>query len=49
MSETHVIFHLGELHVVFAMLKVLGKCISESGIDRLFTEAGIHEFMDGKH
>ena len=37
------------------MLKVLGKYISESGIDRLFLEAGIYgpttlgQIMDGKH
>ena len=49
------IFRLGELHTVFAMLKVLGKYISESGIDRLFLEAGIYgpttlgQIMDGKH
>lgn len=49
------IFRLGELHVVFAMIKVIGKYISESGIDRLFLESGIYgsttlgQILDGKH
>ena len=49
------IFRLGELHIVFAMLKVLGKYIVDSGIDRLFIEAGIYgpttlgQIIEGKH
>ena len=49
------IFRLGELHIVFAMLKVLGKFIENSGIDRLFTESGIYgettikQILQGKH
>ena len=49
------IFRLGELHVVFAMLKVLGEYILDSGIDRLFVEAGIYgpttlgQIIEGKH
>ena len=34
------IFRLGELHIVFAMLKCIGKYIEESGLDRLLVEAG---------
>ena len=36
------IFRIGELHVVFTMLNVLGMYILDSGIDRLFVEAGIY-------
>ena len=49
------IFRLGELHVVFAMLKVIGKYICESGLDRLFVEAGIYgpttlgQIIEGKN
>ena len=49
------IFRLGELHVVFAMLKVLGKYILDSGIDTLFVEAGMYgpttlgHIIEGKH
>ena len=49
------IFRLGELHVVFAMLKVLGKYILDSGIDRLFIVADTYDpttlgqIIDGKH
>ena len=49
------IFRLGELHVVFAMLKVIGKYIEGSGLDRLFIEAGIYgpttlgQIINGKH
>ena len=49
------IFRLGELHVVFAMLKCIGKYIEDSGLDRLFTEAGIYgentlsQILSGKH
>ena len=49
------VFRLGELHIVFAMLKVIGKYVDQSGIDRLFIEAGIYgettlkQLIDGKH
>ena len=36
------VFRLGELHIVFAILKVMGKYIEESGLDRLLVEAGIY-------
>ena len=36
------VFRLGELHIVFAMLKVLGKYIDGSGLDKVFTEAGVY-------
>ena len=48
-------FRLGELHIVFAMLKVLGKYIIDSGSDNIFTETGIYDsttfcqITDGKH
>ena len=32
---------MGELHVVFTTLKVLGKVIDGSGLDQAFEEAGI--------
>ena len=46
---------LGELHVVFAMLKVLGKYINNSGLDQAFAEAEIYglatieQIKHGKH
>ena len=40
--KDNFIFRLGELHTVFAMLKVLGKYIAQSGLDRLFIEARIY-------
>ena len=49
------LFRLGELHVVFAMLKVLGKYINNSGLDQPFTEAEmcgpatIEQMKHGKH
>ena len=36
------IFRLGELHIVFAMLKVLGKYIIDSGVDDIFIETEIY-------
>ena len=35
------VFRMGELHVVFTTLKVLGKFIDGSGLDQSFQEAGI--------
>lgn len=49
------IFRLGELHVVFAFLKVMGKYITGSGLDRALLEANIYgpatlgQIIDGKH
>ena len=34
------IFRIGELHVVFCVLKILGKMIDSSGLDKAFEEAG---------
>ena len=35
-------FRLGELHIVFAMLKALGKYINNSGLHQAFAEAQIY-------
>ena len=49
------IFRLGELHTVFAILKVIGKYIDNSGLDQLFVEADVYgpvtkgQIIDGKH
>ena len=49
------IFRLRELYIVFAMLKFIGKYIEESGLDRLFVEAGLYgestlsQILNGKH
>ena len=43
------------MHIVFAMLKYIGKYIEESGLDRLFVEAGLYgestpsQILNGKH
>ena len=34
------VFRMGELHVVFCVLKVIGKLIDGSGLDQVFNEAG---------
>ena len=34
------VFRIGELHVVFTVLKILGKLIDGSGLDQAFEEAG---------
>ena len=34
------VFHMGELHVVFCALNVIGKLIDGSGLDQAFDEAG---------
>ena len=36
------IFRMGELHVVFTVLKVLGEMIDGSGLDQSLEEAGIY-------
>ena len=35
------VFRMGELHVVFCVLKVLGKMIDGSGLDQVFEEASL--------
>ena len=53
--RNNYIFRLGELHIVFAMIKVLGKYIENIGLDRLFIETGIYgkttlgQIKNGKH
>ena len=53
--QTEFVFRIGELHVVFCVLKVLGKMINGSGLDQVFEEAGIYgpttisQIKDGKH
>ena len=34
------VFRMGELHVVFCVLKVIGKLTDGSGYDKVFNEAG---------
>ena len=49
------IFTLGELHIVFVILKCIGKYVEDSALDRLFTAAGIYgkctlsQILAGKH
>ena len=49
------VFRMGELHVVFCALKVIGKLINCSGLDQIFDEAGIYglttigQIKEGKH
>ena len=51
----HYIFRLGELHILFAMLKVIGKNINQSGLDEALIEAGVYgpntmeQIKNGKH
>ena len=51
----NVVFHLGELHLVFAFLKTIGKYIGCSGLDQIFVEANIYgsttldQILNGKH
>ena len=53
--NSNFIFRLGELHTVFAFLKVIGKYISNSGLDQLFIETNIYgpttmlQILNGKH
>ena len=41
-NRNNFIFRLGELHVVFAYLKVLGKYIMGSGLDQLLLEVNAY-------
>ena len=49
------IFRMGELHIVFAVLRTLGKIIDGSGLDQSFIEARIYgpntveQIKSGKH
>lgn len=53
--NNNFIFRLGELHVVFAFLKVIGKFIENSGLDQILVESGIYgpttlrQILEGKH
>jgi len=38
----HFVFRLGELHILFAMLEVIGKNINQSGLDEALVEAGVY-------
>ena len=49
------IFRLGELHIVFAFLKVLGKYTNCSGLDQMLVDTEIYgpttlsQILNGKH
>ena len=49
------VFRTGELHIVFAMIKSIGKYIDSSGLDQIFIEANIYgpatmeQIKGGKH
>ena len=49
------VFRLGELHAVFAILKVIEKYIESSGLDSMFLESGTYgevtlkQILQGKH
>ena len=51
----NVVFRLGELHIVFAFLKTIGKYIECSGLDQIFVEANIYgsttldQILNGNH
>ena len=47
--RSYFVFRLDELHTVFAMLNIIGKCIEESGLDRVFVESGIYGENTLKH
>ena len=38
-KNVHLVFRVGELHVAFCALKVMGKLIDGSGLDQSFEEA----------
>ena len=40
--KDNFIFRLGELHIVFAFLKVLGKYINYSGLDQILVDTEIY-------
>ena len=51
----HFVFRMGELHVVFAMCRAIGKYIEDSGLEKLFVHCGIYgpvalgKILEGKH
>ena len=51
----NLVFHPGELHIVFGFLHAMGKYIQDSGIDQTLFEAGLYgpgtlnEILSGKH
>ena len=53
--KDNFIFRLGELHIVFAFLKVLGKYINCSGLDQILVDTEIYgpttlsQILNGKH
>ena len=53
--RNHYIFGLGELHILFAMLKVIGNNINRSGLDEALIEADVYgsntieQIKNGKH
>ena len=53
--KKNFILRLGELHIVFAFLKVIGKYIQGSGMNQVLIEAGIYgtttlgQILEGKH
>ena len=53
--KRNFIFRLGELHIVFAFLKVTGKYIIGSDIDQMLNEAAVYgpttigQMFEGKH
>ena len=53
--KDNFIFRLGELHIVFAFLKVLGKYINCSGLDQILNDIVIYgpttlsQILNGKH
>ena len=53
--DRQFVFRMGELHIVFAFLKCIGKFIGNSGLDEIFVESGIYgpqtleQIKSGKH
>ena len=53
--RSQFLFSLGELHILFAMLKVIGKNINFSDLDEVFIKADIYgptnlqQIIEGKH
>ena len=53
--DRQFVFRMGELHIVFASLKCIGKFIDNSGLDEIFAESGIYgpqtleQIKGGKH
>ena len=51
----NLVFHPGELHIVFGFIHAMGKYIQDSGIDQTLFEAGLYgpgtlnQILSGKH